>query len=200
MRYPPSHKRETRARILDAAAGLLRSRGIDGTGVDAVMARAGLTAGGFYSHFRSKNALISAALETAAEQSARRWYGPLSGLRGRAFGRALLARYLSPEHRDDRAGGCILPSLGAEMPRATRKSRQHFEQRLRGLCTQVEAGFGSAHPVGREAILAGLALSVGGLVLSRAVVDRAFADELLAAARKGAAQLFGLSTNAGRRS
>src|SRR5687767_2149684 len=89
MRYPRDRKIKTRAQILAAAATLLRSRGIDGTGVDAVMSAVGLTAGGFYAHFRSKDELVADAIEAAGAQAARRWHGGLEALEGRAYARAL---------------------------------------------------------------------------------------------------------------
>jgi TetR/AcrR family transcriptional repressor of nem operon len=195
MRYPRDRKIKTRAQILAAAATLLRSRGIDGTGVDAVMSAVGLTAGGFYAHFRSKDALVADAIEAAGDQAARRWHGGLEALEGRAYARALLDRYLSTEHRNDRAGGCILPALGAEMPRARRSSRRRFEQRLVFLLDHLSERLAlkGVRAVNREEVIASVALSVGGLMLSRAVTDRALADQILSASRKGAGRLLGLS-------
>jgi TetR/AcrR family transcriptional regulator, transcriptional repressor for nem operon len=201
MRYPRDRKIKTRTQILAAAATLLRSRGIDGTGVDAVMSAVGLTAGGFYAHFRSKDALVADAIEAAGAQAARRWHGGLEALEGRAYARALLDRYLSTEHRDDRAGGCILPALGAEMPRARRSSRRRFEQRLLFLLDHMteRLAMKDARGVNRDEVIASVALSVGGLVLSRAVTDRALADQILSASRKGAGRLLGLSLPAAAR-
>lgn len=185
---------------------MLRSRGIEATGVDAVMSAVGLTAGGFYSHFRSKDALVAEAIEVAGAQAARRWHGGLDELEGRTYARALLDRYLSIEHRDDRAGGCILPTLGGEMPRAKRSSRRRFEERLRLLLDHIAEKLNAkARPAGarftsssssarREALIATVALAVGGLVLSRAVPDREFANEILNASRSGAGRLLGLGT------
>lgn len=191
MRYPPDHKAKTRAKILTAAAHLFREQGIEPTGVDRVMSAAGLTAGGFYSHFRSKDALVAEAIDTAADRSYERWFSGFEKLRGRAFARALLNRYLSAEHREERAEGCLLPALGAEMARESRSSRRRFERRLKGLLGYVgERTSGLA--VERERWLAALALSVGALMLSRAVVDRRLSDEILGASRKNALRLLGL--------
>jgi TetR/AcrR family transcriptional repressor of nem operon len=201
MRYPRDRKIKTRAQILAAAATLLRSRGIDGTGVDAVMSAVGLTAGGFYAHFRSKDALVADAIEVAGAQAARRWHGGLEALEGRAYARALLDRYLSTAHRNDRAHGCILPALGAEMPRARRSSRRRFEQRLVFLLDHLSERLAvkGGRGVSRDEVIASVALSVGGLVLSRAVTDRALADQILEASRKGAGRLLGLSLPAAAR-
>jgi TetR/AcrR family transcriptional repressor of nem operon len=171
------------------------------------MSAVGLTAGGFYAHFRSKDALVADAIDEAGEQAAQRWHRGLEGLRGRTYARALLGRYLSPEHRDDRAGGCILPSLGAEMPRAKRSGRRRFEQRLVAMIEHVGermqppvlARHEPEAAVRREDVIATIALSVGGLVLSRAVLDQVLSDEILSASRRAAARLLGVRRSAPRR-
>lgn len=199
MRYPPDRKSKTRERILDAAANLIRRQGIEETGVDDVMKAAGLTAGGFYSHFRSKDALVTDAVDRAGQRSFQHWFSGLEALSGPAFSRELVARYLSPEHRGDREHGCILPTLGSDMARAKRPTRRRFERRLEGLLDLIAAHTQGASGPDREAILATVALSIGGVVLSRAVNDRAFSDEILKASRSGAHALLGLTPRRGRR-
>jgi TetR/AcrR family transcriptional regulator, transcriptional repressor for nem operon len=196
VRYPAGHKQASRRKILDAAAELFRRRGIEATGVDSVMAAAGLTAGGFYSHFRSKEALVAAAVDTAGERAAERWFAPLADRRGVAWSRAFVARYLSEEHRDDRSAGCLVPSLAADVSRAGITPRRHFERRLRGFFEVVaeQAGATTAHE--RERALGAIALCVGGVLLSRVVVDRKLSGEILAACRASARQL--LEGNEGR--
>jgi TetR/AcrR family transcriptional repressor of nem operon len=191
VRYPPGHRKETRARILGAAADLFRRDGIAATSVDAVMAAAGLTAGGFYAHFRSKDALVTEAVNTAAERARERWYGRVDHLSGRAWARALIHLYLSEPHRDDRAQGCILPSLSADVARSTRPTRRHFEARLRGLIEQFSARIDGALPAERAEVIGAVALAVGGVVLSRAVLDRELSTEILAASRSSAERLLG---------
>jgi TetR/AcrR family transcriptional regulator, transcriptional repressor for nem operon len=188
VRYPPDQRQKTRARILSAAADLLRRRGIVATGVDEIMAAAGLTAGGFYTHFRSKDALVSDAIDAAAEKARERWYAPLEHLRGRAWAERLIQTYLSPEHRDDVEGGCILPSLAGDVARATPASRKQFARRLQGLFEHATAQCQGE----RGPVIAAIALCVGGIVLARAVPERQKAQEILAAARLGAAALLGL--------
>lgn len=188
MRYPPDQRQKTRTRILSAAADLLRRRGITGTGVDQIMAAAGLTAGGFYSHFRSKDALIADAIDAAAEKARERWYSPFDHLRGKAWAERLIQTYLSPEHRDDLEGGCILPSLAGDVVRATPASRKQFARRLQGLFEHATA----RSEAERAPVIAAIALCVGAVVLSRVVPERQKAQEILAAARLGAAALLGL--------
>jgi len=189
VRYPLSRKHESRERILNAAADLFRRRGLDATGVDAVMAAAGLTAGGFYAHFRSKDALIAAAVGKAGEKAHARWIAPLDGLQGEEWSRAFARSYLSEAHRDDRESGCTLPSLSADVARASVPARRHVEARLRGLFDLVAERSGSTPALERDPVLGAVALCVGGLLLSRVVVDRKLSGEILGACRRGAERL-----------
>src|SRR2546427_7474772 len=138
MRYPPGHKQRTHQRILDTAAGLFRKRGYAATGVDAVMTSAGLTAGGFYAHFRSKQALLAEALELAFQRSRDHWRSRLQGREGPAWVRAHITSYLSQEHRDAAEHGCPMPALGAEIARLSPTSREIFEQHLSRLVRSEE--------------------------------------------------------------
>lgn len=192
MRYAADKKARTRTRILAAAADLLRSRGIQGTGIDSVMAAAGLTAGGFYAHFRSKDVLVAEAVETAGKKAYARWYAPLDALRGRAWAREFLRVYLSPEHRDAVSSGCILPSLGAEMPRANKAARKRFERTLQGMLASMSERTGQELALARGDLVAAVALSAGALLLARAVDDAHFSEEILEASRQAAERLLTL--------
>jgi len=199
VRYPPGHREKSRARILRSAAELFRSEGIAATGVDRVMARAGLTAGAFYAHFPSKDALVAEAVDAGAIASREHWYGRFDDLRGRAWAEALVETYLSGEHRDDRTSGCILPSLGGEIGRARRPSRLRFERRVRAMFDFIEARTNNELSADRALIVAALAACVGGLLLSRAVVTPALSREILEGARLGANRLLGLEQEPRRR-
>jgi TetR/AcrR family transcriptional repressor of nem operon len=182
MRYPINRKRRTRERILGAAAALFRRHGYSATGVDAVMASAGLTAGAFYSHFRSKQVLLAKALGAAFRQSRGDWQNQLKGLRGRRWVRGFAAFYLGECHRDAADLGCPMPALTPEIGRSGGASRAVFEQHLRDLVGTVAQQVNSTTPDRAHAISA-IALSVGGLMLARAVKDRGFSDEILSACR-----------------
>jgi TetR/AcrR family transcriptional regulator, transcriptional repressor for nem operon len=182
MRYPLDQKRRTRERILGAAAALFRRHGYSATGVDAVMASADLTAGAFYSHFGSKQVLLTKALDTAFRQSRRDWQNQLKGLRGGPWVRKFAAFYLSEGHRDAADLGCPMPALTPEISRSGEASRAVFEQHLRDLVDTVAQHVDSTAPDRGHAISA-IALSVGGLMLARAVKDRGFSDEILSACR-----------------
>lgn len=181
---------------MNAAADLFRRRGIAATGVDTVMGAAGLTAGAFYLHFRSKDALIAAAVAKAGERGHERWLGPLAGLTGPAWARAFLARYLSEEHRDDLETGCSVPSLAVDVARAGAPARRHFEARLRGFFELLTEHTAAGDAAGRERALAAIALSVGGVLLSRVVLDRKLSREILTACRTSAERLLELDRKA----
>jgi TetR/AcrR family transcriptional repressor of nem operon len=193
VRYPPQRKAESRVKIVGAAADLFREGGIAGTGVDAVMARAGLTAGAFYAHFDSKQALVRDALSLASQKSVEKWFGRFDELRGRAWVEELFRSYLGRAHRKDVAGGCILPSLGVEVGRQPGQVRRHFSRRLKGMLDLIESRALGELPLEREQVLAAVALAVGAVVLSRAVPETKLQNEILTAARRGAEELVGLA-------
>jgi TetR/AcrR family transcriptional repressor of nem operon len=199
LRYTADHKQKTRARILRAAGRLFRKRGIAATGVDTVMAAAGLTAGGFYAHFRSKDALVLEAIEAAGEDSYTSWYGRIEHLRGRAWAEAMFELYLSEEHRDALGNGCVLPSLGADVARGKPAGRARFERRVRGLFDYVTERTQAELGVTRAEVVAAIALAVGGLLLARAVQTEELSAEILRAARESAERLLGLANDGSTR-
>jgi len=185
MRYAKGHKTETRGRILRAAARRFREKGFLGAGVDDVMREAGLTAGGFYAHFDSKHALLREVLAHALRQTREGLFAGLDDVRGLAWLREVVRRYLSRAHRDDAAEGCALPALGAEVGRMGGEARETFEAHLRDLIAEVkDKAPASATLDPRDRALATLALFAGSLMLSRAVADRALADRILLASRR----------------
>src|SRR5437868_4001041 len=117
MRYSDDHKAETRKKVVRAAATAVRAKGPEGVGVAEVMAEAGLTHGGFYAHFPSKEALVVAAIEEAFGQSARRFARMLEGKDGPQSLEAFVDAYVSLEHRANAQGGCPIAALSSDLPR-----------------------------------------------------------------------------------
>jgi len=181
MRYPPAHKQQSSQRILQAAARLFRRQGYSATGVDAVMASAELTAGAFYAHFRSKESLLAQALNTAFRESRQDWPEAIKDLRGRRWVREFASFYLSSGHRDAPDCGCPMPALAPEIGRIGGESRVVFEQHLRELLKIIRTKIGST--VSERRAISAVAQCVGGLVLSRAVANPAFSEEILGACR-----------------
>ncbi len=177
-------KRETRERIVDAAARLLRADGLDGPSVARVMSEARLTHGGFYAHFGSRAELVAAAIGRAATSARRRYFEGLRGRRGAEWLKTAVRRYLARAHRDEAHEGCPYPALGQEVGRAGPAERRAFEAELRESARMFEAhwreaGVGDAS----DRALATLALCTGGIVLARAVEDPKLSDRILHAAR-----------------
>jgi TetR/AcrR family transcriptional repressor of nem operon len=187
MRYAPGHKAKTRARILGAAAKVFRRQGYHASGVDEVMDEAGLTAGGFYAHFDSKQALLAEALTHAAAELGAEGSTKLEGRSGRDWTDAFLARYLSASHCRNAEDGCPLVALISEVAHAGAAVKSKFETIVRSVSEQLAA---NARPAGSEATseraLAALALCIGGLGLARSVRDEGFAEQILEACRNQA--------------
>ena len=186
MRYPKEQKAETRRRILNAAARLFRESGYDGVGVDAIMSEAGLTAGGFYSHFSSKEALFAEAMATAVDPGK-----ALRMAKNMALGAAdplgaLIKGYLSRTHRDSVADGCPLPALTTDVARKSEATRESYERQFLRFLNEIEGLFPESSGPARERALAIVAQCVGGLMLSRAVKNEKLSDQILKSSRLAA--------------
>ncbi|PMS35910.1 TetR family transcriptional regulator [Trinickia symbiotica] len=161
---------ENRRKILDAASELFRAKGFEAVTVADVMKAAGLTHGGFYGYFKSKEDLIAQALAHVFERAA-------------ASDTEIVryaAKYLSPAHRDDLACGCPVAALGGETVRQTPQARAVATRALRERIERVAASMENVDPAiaRREAIGSWSAL-VGGLILARLADDPKLADEVL---------------------
>ena len=117
MRYDPDHKTRTRDRIVRNAARKLRAEGLSGPGVASVMKASGLTVGGFYKHFRSKDELLADSIAEAFSESSEKIYSSLQNLPREDRWKALVRVYLSPEHCDHPDSGCPVAALVPEMAR-----------------------------------------------------------------------------------
>ena len=166
-----------RTRILDAASRLFREHGLDQVSVAEVMRAAGLTHGGFYNHFASKDALVAAALSHRSEEA------QLSRGRDTAV-HAYADAYLSAKHRDDRATSCFFSSLGTEASRLPRQARHELTASLQRQVDRFRpSSSGDGSDAQRRAALAAWSTMVGAMVLARLVDDPALSDEILAASR-----------------
>ena len=177
MRASRERAAENRERIVDTAARMFRRNGFDGIGLDAIMRDAGLTHGGFYRHFKSKDDLAAEAVESALRRGADRQsrYTALD---------ALVADYLSERHRADPGAGCALASLGADMARQSEGVRSGLTAHLRTRLERFTDLFlGGTAANRRKRAIATLPGMVGALTLARAVNDPALSEEILAAGR-----------------
>lgn len=189
MRVSRAKAQENHDSVIDAASRQFRAHGFDGIGLKDVMNAAGLTPGGFYKRFESKEDLMAQAAARAMGQAAREWQARLDGnADGDADGDAdgamarLVAFYLSTQHRDQRAEGCPLAALGADAARKSPAIRAVFEAGVLAHLALLDGpqGQGAASP--SAAAMARLATLVGGLALARMVNDPALSEQILQAA------------------
>jgi TetR/AcrR family transcriptional repressor of nem operon len=193
MPYSPEHKHRTHVRILTAASKSFRAHGALGTGIDVLMADAGLTRGGFYAHFASKSALFAEVLGHAFDEARQMMLA--SGLEARAGRDWILGasrRYLTSRHRDMPDQGCAIPSLGAEVARASDEVRETFGRELAALI----AAFAERGDFDVAEATAMLATCVGAMTMARAVKDPAQSDAILNACRQQIAKHYAAAEDA----
>jgi TetR/AcrR family transcriptional repressor of nem operon len=185
MRKSRAEAARTRERIVSGASAMFREQGLADVGVASLMADAGLTHGGFYSHFESREALVAEALRFALVQSAQRIYlGELRSGDQPGYSR-LIRKYLSKGHRDDPKNGCVLASLGAEVARQDGESRSVFSRGFDELVTLLaELSPARTRNARRAHVLSVISALAGALMLARAVNDEDVSDEILVSVRK----------------
>lgn len=180
----PTRKEITHDRIVEAAARAIRRGGFQGVGVADIMKEAGLTHGGFYAHFPSRDALLCEALERAGEESVERLAEAMSvgQARGASAFRALVDRYLSESHLAAIEQGCPVAALASEMPRQSDDIGAVAAQRVRSLIAAVRATLPPDATADAAPAIAGQL--VGALQLARALGRNAQGKALLAATRR----------------
>jgi TetR/AcrR family transcriptional repressor of nem operon len=181
MRVSRAQAAENRERILDVATKLFRERGIDGIGVADLMKAAGLTHGGFYGHFKSKDDLVAQACGRAVARMRQNWTNVIENATDDPLV-ALANRYLSPDHRDHAGRGCPFAALGSEVARQGSSVRHSVTEELRPFLEYLSRVVpGDSKSTRRKRALSTFASLVGALVLSRAVDDPALSNEFLRA-------------------
>jgi TetR/AcrR family transcriptional repressor of nem operon len=185
MRYSKEHKLETHARIVKKASVRLREKGAHGIGVADLMKDAGLTHGGFYAHFDSREALVIEAFAHAMDRSTEHWRKIAALTPPDKRLATIVDSYLTPVHRDDPGHGCALPTLGAEIARENPRTRKAFaaklEQMIEMLADQIPDVSAKA---ARQQAMAVLSTMMGTLVLSRVAGSGEFSDAILSAGRE----------------
>src|SRR6185369_12586874 len=185
MRYSKEHKQETHARIVKKASVRLREKGAHGIGVADLMKDAGLTHGGFYAHFDSREALVIEAFGYAMERSTERWRKLAEQTQPDKRLSAIVESYLTPAHRDDPGHGCAVPTLGAEIARESPKTRKAFAARLEQMIDMLADQIPEVpRAAARKQAMATLATMMGTLVLARIAGSGAFSDDILDAGRE----------------
>ena len=181
MKVSRIQEAENHERILDVATRLFRERGIDGIGVADLMKAAGLTHGGFYGHFKSKEDLVAQACARAVSRMRQNWTNVIDQATGDPL-EALAATYLTPKHRDGAGRGCPMAALGSEIARQGSPVRRAFTDELRPFFDYLSRIVqGDSNNLRRQKALATYAALVGALIVSRAVDDPDLSNEILSA-------------------
>jgi TetR/AcrR family transcriptional repressor of nem operon len=193
MNAKAERKERSHETILDSAARLLRERGISGARVADVMHGAGLTVGGFYAHFASKEALIDEALRRTGSELRQRLFHDLDDkpLADRAV--VILKRYLSTAHRDQSVDGCPLPAVVGEVGTTAAQHRDVLVEQVEAISAGLEGQLAAVPPAltRRHLALGLVALMYGGLSLARALKGTALSDEIIKACRALGATVLG---------
>jgi TetR/AcrR family transcriptional repressor of nem operon len=182
-RTDPSRKEATHERIVEAAARAIRRSGYGGTGVADIMKDAGLTHGGFYAHFDSREAMLAEAADRAGADTVATMTRVADAAPPDQALQAIIRAYLSKAHAEAIETGCAVAALGSEMPRQVPQVRRAATRRIKEMIDLVgrqlpEWGQSGAH----ERALVTVATAVGALVLARAVDDPKLSDALREAA------------------
>jgi TetR/AcrR family transcriptional regulator, transcriptional repressor for nem operon len=181
MKVSRIQEAENHERILEVATRLFRERGIDGIGVAELMKAAGLTHGGFYGHFKSKEDLVAQACARAVLRMRQNWTNVIDQATGDPV-EALAATYLTPKHRDATGRGCPMAAIGSEIARQGPEVRRAFTDELRPFLDYLSRMVhGNSNSLRRQKALATYAGLVGALIVSRAVDDPVLSNEILSA-------------------
>jgi len=185
MRYSKEHKQETHARIVKKAATRLREKGAHGIGVADLMKDAGLTHGGFYAHFDSREALVIEAFNYAMDRATERWRKVTAEVPPEKRLATIVDGYLSAVHRDDPGQGCAVPALGAEIARESLKTRKAFALKLDQMIDMITDQIQDVpRKTARKQAMATLATMLGTIVMSRIAGNGEMSDEILSAGRE----------------
>lgn len=199
MRYDGEHKERTRVRLLTEAAIMLREEGPHGLSVATLMKRQGLTHGGFYAHFSSKDDLIEHAIDAMFDRTCERFRVKTRGLTAEAALGNYITYYLSPAHCNRPGQGCPIPATAADVGRLEPDARKRFEAGVQALASLIAAEFARLRYPAGEAMSQALALLAdmsGAVIMARGVKSAAMAKQICAGAHAAIFARLGFSTPA----
>jgi TetR/AcrR family transcriptional repressor of nem operon len=195
MRYDAEHKQRTREKIVRKAAEAIRQYGPDKIGVAGLMAKVGLTQGGFYAHFESKDDLVAEAISHMVDDRYAAFQKCLEGLEPGEGLENYIDLYLSTGHRDKRGNGCPVAALSGDLARMPAAARKRFDaglERMTNSIADVLKALGRPQP---ESLAASIfAEMVGAIAMARAVSDVGLSERILDAARDEIKKRVGLVT------
>lgn len=193
MPYSAEHRTQTKKNIIDSARKLFNRHGFENVSIGQIMAGAGLTHGGFYSYFESKSDLYAEVLNcffTDPEWKSC-WEGVHVDLSSTDVGAQVVRAYLSRQHYEDVENSCPMVALPTDVARSGVVARRAFETVFRAMVSVLERSLRDTKRPRRETAQAIAALSIGGMVVARTLVDRAHAAELRASCIAAALELGG---------
>ena len=195
MRYEKGHKELTRKKILEIAARRFRKEGIDAVGLASLMSDAGLTHGGFYNHFRSKEDLVAAALADAFQENLRKQEDRAPKTRDGKLEK-FVRSYLHPKHRDNPDAGCAIAAAATEIARHPESTRKIIDDKIETLLTFIEENLPATFTAEekRQTAMNIFSVMVGALQLSRITIDPEKSDQIL---QNGIAAALSLAANTG---
>jgi TetR/AcrR family transcriptional repressor of nem operon len=176
MGHSRKEKEKSHEQIVEIAARRMREAGTDGPGVAEIMKAAGLTHGGFYKHFDSRDDLVAEAVEAALAQGEEGYREAIADATDPLA--AFVDWYLSADHRDDPGTGCAVVALGADAARADDRVRTAYRGQVERYIATLEELLGGGEDARRHAIAAVTSM-VGAMLISRAVGDEDLSDEIL---------------------
>ncbi len=195
MPYPAGHRNETRKKIVDSARRLFNRRGFDQVSLDEIMLGAGLTRGGFYSYFGSKSDLYVEALNCFFTDPEWKncWEGVAVDLKSTDVGGQVIRAYLSRQHFEDVENSCPMVALPADVTRGDVRLKRAFETVFAAMASILERSMNGAGRDAHSRAQATAALCIGGMVVARAMENRASADAVRDACMRTALELAGLN-------
>lgn len=198
MPYTPEHKQETRRQIVASARRLFNKRGFTEVSIDDIMGEIGLTRGGFYNHFSTKDELFAEALMDMVNNPPKEIY---EGVKldfcaaPEVLAQGIIKSYLSRTHFNDVEGGCPMIALPSDVARGGESVKQAYRQALNAIIGVFQAGQESQSDDARSRAVAMATLCIGGMVLARAVDDDKFSSEIRSVALRTALEAGGWGAN-----
>ena len=185
MRYPPAHKAETHQKIVEDASRRIRAEGITGAAVSTVMQDAGLTHGGFYKHFASKDDLLTESLSEAFDDIADRLAHAAEQSKPKTAWKAIVKTYLSLEYCDHIEYGCPLPALAPELARVDKAMKPHVFEDLKKYKSRMLPFMPGRRTADKDrAFFSIFSTMVGAMEIARMMPDRALQEKVLGTARE----------------
>jgi TetR/AcrR family transcriptional repressor of nem operon len=192
MPYPPEHRQQTRARIVRSAKTLFNRHGFERISIDDIMARAGLTRGGFYSYFDTKSELYAEAVALSLRETPwSKWDGVKVDFSADNAAKQVVQAYLSREHLDDIDNSCPMVTLPGDVARSERTVRRAFEDVFKSMAGLFAESLRRDGRADEQRAMAIAGICIGGMVVARAVDSAELADAIRNAARKIALELGG---------